>query len=142
DIVAIAGGGYHALGLRADGTVAAWGSNEYGQTTVPNGLTNVIAIGASDYHSLALKADGTIVVWGAGAPSGLTNVTALGAGTFHSIAVVGGGRPFLIGPLASRFAIIGQNLNLRVTAQGANPLSYQWVLNGTNLPGATNATLI
>ena len=30
---------------------------------------------------------------------------------------------------------------ITVSANGAPPLSYQWRLNGTNLAGATNATL-
>jgi len=34
----------------------------------------------------------------------------------------------------------GQNLNLNVLAGGAN-LTYQWLFQGTNLPGATQATL-
>ena len=38
--------------------VVAWGNNEFGQTNVPAGLTNVTAITASSNYSLALKADG------------------------------------------------------------------------------------
>lgn len=35
----------------------------------------------------------------------------------------------------------GANFLLAVTAEGTAPLSYQWRLNGLNIPGATNATL-
>src|SRR2546423_12183843 len=48
----------------AASVVAAWGSNSYGQTNVPPGLTNVVSIAGGAYHSLALKADGTVVGWG------------------------------------------------------------------------------
>ena len=72
NVVGIAGGAYHSLALKADGTVAAWGagttntgtSPHYGQSVVPAGLSNVVAVAAGYYHSLALKADGTVIGWG------------------------------------------------------------------------------
>jgi hypothetical protein len=36
----------------------------------------------------------------------------------------------------------GTNVLLAVSASGATPLSYLWQLNGTNIPGATNGTLV
>ncbi len=48
----------HSLALKADGTVVAWGSdNWYGQDNT-GGLTNAVAIAAGDYHSLILTATG------------------------------------------------------------------------------------
>src|SRR5713226_360385 len=99
---AIAAGGNHSLALKSDGTVAAWGNNSYGQSTVPANLTGVIAIAAGGEHSLALKSDGTVVGWGAGGtnsgvlydygqsliPAGLTGVIAISAGYNHSLAIV------------------------------------------------------
>jgi hypothetical protein len=79
--VAIAAGYLHSLAIRADGTVAAWGDNGYGQTNVPAGLSNVVAIAAGFSASLALKADGTVVAWGSGVgtnvPTGLRGVIAI-----------------------------------------------------------------
>jgi hypothetical protein len=75
------------------GRVAAWGSNDSGQTSVPPGLTNVLAIAAGGADSLVLKADGTVVAWGANdfgqtdVPSGLTNVVAIAAGGANSLAL-------------------------------------------------------
>ncbi len=46
----------------------------------------------------------------------------------------------LTGPL-SQTAFVGDDVNLSVAASGTPPLVYFWFLNGTNLPGATNATL-
>ena len=84
DVVAIAAGYDHSLALRSDGTVWAWGENEYAElglggsagpesctsnscsmrpVQVP-GLTDVVAIAASYYYSLALQADGTVLFWG------------------------------------------------------------------------------
>ncbi|MCX6874715.1 MAG: immunoglobulin domain-containing protein [Verrucomicrobia bacterium] len=63
---AVAGGTYHTVALKEDGTVVAWGNNSYGQTTVPSGLRGVTAIAAGAWHTLALKNDGSVVAWGAG----------------------------------------------------------------------------
>ncbi len=64
NLVSVAAGETHAVALKADGTVVAWGSNTYGATTVPAGLQDVVAVSASRYQSLALKGDGTVVSWG------------------------------------------------------------------------------
>lgn len=82
-VVAIAAGTwYHTVALKANGTVRAWGWNNYGQlgdgTTTgsmipvqvidpsdPTGfLTGVTAIGAGGQHVVALLSDGTLRAWG------------------------------------------------------------------------------
>ena len=82
-IVKVAGGIYHSLALKNDGTVYAWGRNNYGQlgqnssdsSTHPlplqvvgeanvGYLEGVVDIAAGAYHSLALKGDGTVYAWG------------------------------------------------------------------------------
>jgi hypothetical protein len=40
--------------------VTAWGWNDYGQTDVPSGLSNVVAIAAGGYNSLALLRQPTV----------------------------------------------------------------------------------
>lgn len=73
--------------------VAAWGSNLYGQTSVPEGMSEVVALAAGHFHSLALKRDGTVYSWGNNnygqviTPPGLTNVVAIAAGARHSMAL-------------------------------------------------------
>jgi len=62
----------HSLGLKADGSIQAWGaglpgesgSPHYGQCDVPAPNADFIGIAAGRYHSLGLKADGSIVAWG------------------------------------------------------------------------------
>ena len=46
--------------IQAGGTVLVWGGNTYGQTNVPNGLSNVVAIAAGGWHNLALKSNGKV----------------------------------------------------------------------------------
>ena len=81
------------MALKSDGTVAAWGSNSYGQASVPSGLDHVIAISAGSGFDLALKSDGTVVAWGndsAGqtdVPAGLNNVVAISASANYSMAL-------------------------------------------------------
>lgn len=81
NVTAIAAGGDHYLALKADGTVTAWGENDYGQSSVPEDLTDVTAIAAGLRHSLALRADGTVIGWGSGSapPEGLNDAIAIRA---------------------------------------------------------------
>ena len=60
--------GYHTLGLRADGTIVAWGSNYYGECDVPAlpaGTTYTQVIGGKGWFwSAALRSDGDVIAWG------------------------------------------------------------------------------
>ncbi len=116
DVKALAGGGFHSLAVKNDGTVWAWGDNELGElgngtttnSSIPvqvSGLIGVRAIAAGVYHSLALREDGTVWAWGyntcgqlgIGTVSdfssipvqviGLANVTAIAAGWEFSVAL-------------------------------------------------------
>jgi len=86
------------LAGHAAAEVVAWGSNEYGQTIVPNALTNVTAIAAGSDHSLALTTEGQVVAWGrndygqTNLPSSLSNVVAIAAGSSHNLALTAEGR--------------------------------------------------
>jgi hypothetical protein len=54
----------------------------------------------------------------------------------------GGAPPYVAVPPASQLAGAGSNVTFTVTASGTGPLACQWRLNGTNIPGATNATYL
>jgi alpha-tubulin suppressor-like RCC1 family protein len=106
EFVEIAANGSHTLARRADGSVAAWGSNGDNQCTarqLPAGLWYVeVAAGGfpSSYsfpdagHSLARRNDGSVVAWGRNShgqcdvpvlPAGLAFVQ-ISAGNRHSLA--------------------------------------------------------
>lgn len=83
----IAAGRNHTCAVRANGTVACWGSNDSGQigdgtiggtrlspVTVP-GLTNVVAIAAGEAHTCALLGVGVPLCWGLNSSGQLGNGT-------------------------------------------------------------------
>lgn len=93
---AVAAGGFHSLGLKANGSIVAWGSNFNGQSIVPAPNSRFVAVAASRNHSLGLKADGSIVAWGCGnqlnydqcnVPAPNSEFLAIAAGEYHSIAI-------------------------------------------------------
>ncbi len=82
------------------GEVIAWGSDLYGQCTVPaEAQSGIIAIAGGEKHSLALTETGKVIAWGdnwqgqctvpAEAQSG---VTAIAAGDKHSLALTDAGK--------------------------------------------------
>ena len=117
-VTAIATGPDHSMALLKDGTVMAWGRNDYSQLGLGSGspaaqpipvqvrdLKNAKAIAAGVYHSLALLEDGTVMAWGYNgqgqlgdgtttsrttpvAVAGLKNVKAITCGTQHNLALL------------------------------------------------------
>jgi alpha-tubulin suppressor-like RCC1 family protein len=76
EVVQVSAAGRHALALRKDGTVYAWGSSgtvigedpgKLGVATGPvriAGLENIVQVAAARDHSLVLTRDGDVYAWG------------------------------------------------------------------------------
>jgi alpha-tubulin suppressor-like RCC1 family protein len=92
-VTKVAGGSFHSLFLKSDGSLWAMGYNYYGQlgdgtygfppfnsTNLPEQIvaTNVTAVAAGNYHSLFIKSDGSL--WA----MGFNNSGQLGDGTYNN----------------------------------------------------------
>jgi len=111
----VSAGDNHSVYLKTDGTVWAWGQNNFGQlgngTTLDSpplvqvtGLCDAVAISAGTAYTVALKSDGTVWAWGNNAfgqlgdgttnhspipvkTSGISDVAAIAAGTYYTVAL-------------------------------------------------------
>ncbi|MGB2988296.1 MAG: hypothetical protein WBE26_20695, partial [Phycisphaerae bacterium] len=89
DFVAVAGGADHSLGLKADGSIVAWGWNLFGQCNVPAPNADFVAVAAGKHHNLGLRTDGSIVAWGSkwfgecDIPVPNTDFVAIAGGRYH-----------------------------------------------------------
>ena len=151
--VAIAQGANHALALRSDGTVVAWGT--YGDSTkatVPTGLNDVVALAAGVDDSVALKGDGTVVAWGrnvegqTNVPPGLINVVAIAAGNFHVLALKSDGAVVAWGKNFLESTVVPANLGDVVAVAAGNYHSLALKADSTvsawgGVPGSGQSTV-
>jgi alpha-tubulin suppressor-like RCC1 family protein len=97
--IQVASGSNHTVALRSNGTVWAWGSNQFGQlgaytisrsspVTVVGGITDWIQVATGGNHNVALRGDGTAWAWGNGTSGQLGNGTVLNRS--RPITVIGG----------------------------------------------------
>src|ERR1019366_109919 len=97
DVAAVAGGDFHTLALRHNGTLTAWGYNGDGQTSVPISTNRFVGIAAGASHNLAVTENGNVIAWGrndsgqTNVPAGATNVVTVAAGNAHSLALLSSG---------------------------------------------------
>ena len=162
-VVAVAGGVGHTLALLADGTVWAWGRDNYGQlgngdagnSPVPtqvSGLPPITAISAGGFHSVALAEDGKVWTWGyniwgqLGIDSfddaqlpvevlSLSEVVDIAAGFLHTLALTRDGTVYAWGHNAFGQLGIGSNEN-QSTPVEVESLSDAEIVNVASGPAA------
>ena len=136
--VAVSAGENHSLAVKSDGTVWAWGYNNYGQlgngypsssSNIPlrvSELTGAVAISAGYAHSLALKSDGTVWAWG------FNGVGELGNGTTNTSSNV----PVQVSQVSGLTGVVaigaGSDHNLAVKSDGT---VWAWGFNDSGQLG-------
>lgn len=152
----LAMGYFHTLLLRDDGSLWAWGENQYGQlgdgTTTDRSqpveiqaITGIKSVAAGRNHSIALKEDGTVWAWGNDTlvPTqvpGLSGIIGIGSGDFQSFAFDENGniwtldsaQPVQVGQLEGVMAIAGGRYH--TLALKNDRTVWAW---GDNYTGAT-----
>jgi len=110
-VKAVWSSGVHSLAIKDDGSLWAWGNNDYGQfgngteisrTSPIKIMDNVTAVSAGAAYTLAVKADGTLWAWGGNASNQLgdgtktnkrspvkimDNVLTISSGDYHNFAI-------------------------------------------------------
>lgn len=144
--VAVAAGLTYSMALRSDGTVTAWGEGSTGQADVPASATNITFIAAGFDASAAINAEGKVITWGspyfASIVAHLNDASSISLSQTFAVGLRGAGAPTFTTPFADRVVSAGLPAYFRAHATGSRPMSYQWRMHGTNLPGATNAILV
>lgn len=134
-VEAVAAGSRHALALLPDGTLTSWGANDYLQSTVPAGLSNIVAIAAGQEFSLALRNDGSVVGWGRNdsgqtvPPATLTDGVAIAGGTSHAVALKADGSVISWGN--TNYARIPTNLPALASISASAGYTLALASNGT-----------
>jgi YD repeat-containing protein len=167
DIASIAVHYHHSYAVKSDGSVWAWGNNDWGQLGVADGtldpqpvpiqitaLSNVASIDSGNRHVVALKKDGTVVVWGENSlyqlgdntlsatatpvsVASLSGVIAISAGGFHTAVLKDDGTVWAWG--------YNSNGKLGVSVVGiqpSGPVQMAYVSGVTEISAESDLTLM
>jgi alpha-tubulin suppressor-like RCC1 family protein len=110
NVASIAAGSSFSLALLNDGTVRAWGSNEFGQLGNPNNRTFLKPADAYRAIPVVKSLDGTLL------GDGSNKVVAIAAGGFHAVALLRDGRVMAWGK--NNHGQLGTGSNALCASQG------------------------
>src|SRR3990167_9473446 len=136
-VIGVAGGYYHSLALKSDGTVWAWGWNGYGQlgdgtTTIRktpvqvSGLSGIIDMAGGVGHGLALRSDGTVWAWGRNSDGQLGDGTGTERWTPVQVSNLNVKLPSVSTGTATSVTTNSATLNGTVTAFGATTAWFDY----------------
>jgi len=120
----VAGGAWHTLGLKSDGTVVAVGYNSYGQCNVGS-WTDIIQVDGGGEHTVGLKSDGTVVAvgyngYGQCDVGNWTDIIQVVAGRQHTAGLRSDGTVVAVGLNEYRQCNVGDWTDIIQVAAGAN----------------------
>ena len=157
-VVAISASGYTNLALKSDGTVWAWGNNQYGQlgigstaldVAIPtkiNGLPAIRSITAGHFACYAVGTNGTCWSWGAdnnqgilGTGGALAGRNVPGSMLLSNPRQIVAGEAGWAGALMQDFKVMVWGSNSEWIDGSASPL---WIFTPLQVPGVVRASTI
>ncbi|WP_318999809.1 immunoglobulin-like domain-containing protein [Mesobacillus sp. S13] len=149
NIVSVASGNQHTLGLKKDGTAVATGNDAHGRLNVSE-WSNLVDIAAGAEHSVGLKADGTVVAVGNDRNGQLglhhwEGIVDIAAGARHTVGVKSDGTVVAVGDTQNGQTQVGDWTDIVSVAAGfAHTVGLKMdgtvVATGLNDHGQTNVS--
>jgi hypothetical protein len=142
DVIQISASERTVFALKADGTVVAWGSDDWGLKSQANGLTGIQRIEAGLYHFLAINQSGVMTAYGdswGSVPVASAKPSQVTASQQFSVAIVpvAGLAPEILGSDFGSIQLeVGDELIFGLGLEGRSVSQWQWQ-KATAVAGST-----